>query len=78
MISLLGDVNNCLLYFVNTLDSTCIIKVIKNTISKSRVLSLPYDVFSYMPCVVGIIISNKNSIFPLTLISGSTISFSMR
>lgn len=78
MISLLGDVNNCLFYFVNTLDSTCIIKLIKNTISKSRVLSLPYNVLRYMPCDIGIIISNKKSVFPLTLISASTISICLR
>ena len=78
MISLLYYINNFVLYFVNTLYSTYIIKVTRNTISKSSLISLRDDFLCYLSCSAGIIISNKNSVFLLTLISGPTISFSMR
>lgn len=78
MISLLGYFNNFLLYFVNTFYSINFIEVIKDTLSKSRVLSIRRDLSCYRPCNAGIIASWRIFIYALTLISWSTISFFVR
>lgn len=75
MISLIEYINNFLLYFVQTLYYIHFIKVIKNTISKIKVLSRRYALLGYRSCNVVITIYINNFIYPLTLNSWSTIHF---
>ena len=73
MISLLEYINNFLLFFVQTFYYIDFIEVIKNTISKFRVLSPRHALLDYRSSNVGITIYIKNFIYPLTLNSWSPI-----